>query len=200
MVRSSEVQNFLDTTQAAFDASGASDAARRVADRIFAATATGGAAALPSPAQQPACTYLDAALEGARSAGGPIAALADALAVLSVQLAWSQRPSGPEDETAFKDRHANAVVVGINGLETRSDLRIGISLMAPATRYPDHRHPPEEIYTVLSPGEWKQGVAGPWRSPGIGGFVHNTPNIVHAMRSTDMPLLAVWCLWIGDTA
>ena len=83
-------------------------------------------------------------------------------------------------------------------MEARDDIRIGMSLLAPETRYPDHRHPPEEIYTVLTPGEWKQGAEGAFRSPGVGGFVHNIPNIVHGMRSKDVPLLAVWSLWMGD--
>jgi len=200
MIRLSELQVFLDATQEAFCASSASGAARRVGDRIFAATATAGEAARPSAGDQPACKFLGAALEAARAEGGPIAALADALAGISPQLAWSQRPNGADDDAEFKNRHANAVVVGVNGLEQLNDIRIGISVLAPKTRYPDHRHPPEEIYTVLSPGEWKQGVDGPWRSPGIGGFVHNTPNIVHGMRSKDVPLLAVWCLWIGHAA
>jgi hypothetical protein len=39
--------------------------------------------------------------------------------------------------------------------------------MAPNTRYPDHRHPPEEIYVVLSGGQWRQ-ASGPWYEPGIG--------------------------------
>ena len=71
--------------------------------------------------------------------------------------------------------------------------------MAPNTRYPDHRHPPEEVYLVLSPGEWRQGD-GAWHEPGPGGVVHNPPAIVHAMRSGDTPLLAIWCLWMGTGA
>ena len=198
MTRSPELQNFLDAIRAAFGASGAGDAARQVADRIFAAAETVGNAARPAPLEQPACTFLHPAQEAARDAGGTTAALADALSGISPRLAWHRRPSGPDDDPEFGNRHTNAVVVGVGGLEHRSDIRVGISLLAPETRYPDHRHPPEEIYVVLTPGEWKQGVDGPWRAPGIGGFVHNAPDIVHAMRSKDAPLLAVWCLWIGD--
>ena len=68
---------------------------------------------------------------------------------------------------------------------------------APDTRYPDHRHPPQEIYAELSPGECKQN-AGPWHAPGIGRAAHNTSNIIHGMRSRDLPLLAVWRLWMGE--
>ena len=67
------------------------------------------------------------------------------------------------------------------------------SRVAPRVRYPDHQHPPEEIYVVMSEGEWRQ-ENHPWFSPGAGGIVHNPPDIVHAMRSADAPLLAIWCL------
>ena len=65
--------------------------------------------------------------------------------------------------------------------------------MAPGITYPDHRHPPEEVYIVLSNGQWRQG-SGPWHAPGVGGIVYNPHDIVHAMRSGDSPLLAIWCL------
>ncbi len=85
----------------------------------------------------------------------------------------------------------------IRGLEPRGDVRIGVSLMAPDLQYPDHHHPPEEIYLALRKGEWRQ-EEGPWHEPGLGGLVFNPSNIVHAMWSTDTPLLALWCLWTAD--
>ena len=43
------------------------------------------------------------------------------------------------------------------------------------------------------------GVQDPGE-PGIGGVVHNAPDVVHAMRATSAPLLAVWCLWFEGRA
>jgi len=57
----------------------------------------------------------------------------------------------------FLDGHANATIAGPEGLEIRRDVHIGVSLKAPNVRYPDHHHPPEEIYVVLSDGQWRQG-------------------------------------------
>jgi quercetin dioxygenase-like cupin family protein len=200
MGRSQELQTFIDATRDAFAASGASADALAVADRIFgAANASPGEEATHDPVRMPVCDeYLDDALERARTANGPIGALAEALAEIAPRLTWVNRPNGANDDDTFKARHANAVVVGEGGLEARDDIRIGMGLLAPETRYPDHRHPPEELYTVMSPGEWKQNVEGEFRAPGIGGFVHNIPNIIHGMRATDVPLLAVWSLWMGD--
>ncbi|MBO88490.1 MAG: transcriptional regulator [Rickettsiales bacterium] len=201
MERSQQLQKFLKATQNAFSASGAKMDALVVADKIFSiADAKSGVAAKPDAVELPACKYLGVALESAKAEGGPIANLALALEGIAPHLKWGLRPNGENDDATFKACHANAVVVGKDGLEERYDIRIGMSLLAPETRYPDHRHPPEEIYTVLTPGEWKQGTDGKFKSPGIGGFVHNVPNIVHGMRSKDVPLLAVWSLWMGDNA
>jgi hypothetical protein len=201
MGRSQELQTFIDATRDAFAASGASGDALVVAGKIFdAANAARGEEATPNPLQMPACEHLEDALERARSEDGPVAALARALAEIAPRLMWGNRPNGANDDDTFKARHANAVVIGEGGLEVRDDIRIGMSLLAPKTRYPDHRHPPEEIYTVLSPGEWKQNAEGEFRAPGIGGFVYNTSQIIHGIRATDVPLLAVWSLWMGDNA
>ena len=85
------------------------------------------------------------------------------------------------------------MIIGDGGLEARQDLRMGASLLAPNTFYPNHQHPPEEVYIALTPGHWRQ-EAGPWREPGIGGLVYNPPNIIHAMQSDTSALLAIWML------
>jgi hypothetical protein len=54
-------------------------------------------------------------------------------------------------------------------------------------------HDPEEVYLALSPGFWRQ-EAGAWHEPGIGGIVYNLAGITHAMRSSSVPFLAIWCL------
>ena len=199
MARTQELQTFLDATRDAFAASGATAEALAMADKVFgAADATPGEVAVPEAIEMPACEHLQDALDRARGEGGHVGALADAIAGIAPRLMWVLRPNGQNDDATFKARHANAVVVGEGGLEARDDIRIGMSLLAPNTRYPDHRHPPEEIYTVISPGEWKQHADGKFHAPGVGGFVHNVPSIIHGMQSTNVPLLAVWSLWMGD--
>jgi len=82
-------------------------------------------------------------------------------------------------------------------LETRNDVRIGVSLVAPGISYPRHRHPPEELYVVLSPGKWMQND-NPLALKRSGDLVHNPPNVWHSMQAVNVPLLAIWCLWVGD--
>ena len=96
----------------------------------------------------------------------------------------------------FHDGHANADIVGPAGLERRSDVMLGASLVAPDVRYVDHRHPPEEVYIVMSEGEWYREGCG-WHTPGIGGIVYNPPDAVHAMRAGNRALLAFWLLRVA---
>ena len=84
-------------------------------------------------------------------------------------------------------------LVGPGGFEEREDVMVGVSLVAPHVTYPDHSHPPEEVYLVLSEGEWWNTAMG-WVHPGPGGLVYNPPGITHAMRAGDAPLLALWFL------
>ena len=50
---------------------------------------------------------------------------------------------------------------------------------------------------MLSEGEFRQGD-GEWFEPGVGGTFYNPPGIVHAMRSGNKPLFALWFLWAGQ--
>jgi quercetin dioxygenase-like cupin family protein len=120
--------------------------------------------------------------------------LADGFAGIEPQLGWKIRAGAEMQGERFVNGHANATIIGPEGLEIRNDVWIGVSLLAPHIQYPDHRHPPEEVYVVLSGGQWRQ-ERDPWHEPGIGGLVYNPPNVVHAMRSMELPLLALWFLW-----
>ena len=194
MGRPTTLSHLLAHTQAAI-------AARVAPDAVPARAMRRVAAALASPAQQPssptprllpACRFFDPALTKLEQHAPDLLPLADALRGLAPDLVWRQRSS---DDPVFMDGHANAALVGPepHALEQRPDVRVGISLMARGITYPDHRHPPEEVYIVLSDGEWRQ-ESGPWHAPGIGGIVYNPHDIVHAMRSGSSPLLAIWCL------
>ena len=141
----------------------------------------------------PVCSCFDTAVRTA-SSHARTAAVAHSLAALESSLTWYDREDFSGTGSAnFPSGHANTFVVGPNGLTERSDVWVGVSLLAPNVRYPDHSHPPEELYLVLSPGDFRNTDTD-WQEPGVGGLFHNPPGIVHAMRSTDEPLLAVWTL------
>ena len=166
------------------------DAARRIFDAL--AGSAGIIAPGDTPPRPPAYRFLTAALEYARAAP-EVAPLAEAFAALEPELTWVRRPDSEAHGETFRDGHANAWLVGPAGLERRSDVLVGASLLAPGIRYIDHQHPPEEIYIVMSGGDWYREDRG-WHAPGVGGIVHNPSDAVHAMRAGPEPLLALWLL------
>lgn len=144
------------------------------------------------PTLPPACAHLAACYDGLQSAEPVMRDLAAAFQAIEPSLAWSNRAERRAAD-GLADRYADAMIVGRDGPVPSTHVEIGISVMAPNTTYPDHRHPPEEVYIALSGGEWRQND-GPWNEPGIGGLTYNPAHIVHAMRSGDKPFLAIWCL------
>ena len=153
----------------------------------------------PGPGQYPVCRHLEAALTATAVASPALADLANCFRRLAPRLGWRQRRSVAADDERFQNGHANAAIIGVDALEQHPDVRLGVSLLAPNVDYPDHRHPPEEAYLVMSGGNWRQN-RGPWFGRGPGGLVHNPPDIWHAMQSGPTPLLALWMLWTRDVA
>lgn len=151
------------------------------------------AGALPAGAL-PACSYIDEAARIVAGTGAPdLIAVAETFKTLTPDIAWMHRTGLHGVVPDFADRHANGVVVGSGGLLESRHVTIGATVMAPDTTYTNHSHPPEEVYLVLSDGQWRH-FEEPWQLPGIGGFVHNPPGIVHAMRAGCDPLFAIWML------
>lgn len=194
------LQDFLTSLADAFRALTLGAEASAAIDRIYQALQVPCPAGVGVPERRSVCHHLTEALAAARSGPAPVACVSNAFAALEPSLAWRPRAAGgPFASDNWPEGHANATIVGPRGLEDRRDLSIGASLLAPRVRYPDHRHGPEEVYLVLSPGRFRHGGSD-WFEPGIGGTLYNEPNIKHAMASDDAPLLALWCLWHGKAA
>jgi len=197
--RNSNLQRFIATTEAGIRAR-ASDVpdAMAMAGRIFAALKDPGIVnAGNAPTRLPACDHLEGALAAAGEGPDPIPEIGEALAAIEPGFAWVRSPRSAPAAEGFLDGHANANIVGEGGLEVRHDVRIGVSLVAPGIHYPKHRHPPEELYVVMSCGKCMRDD-NPFGLKRSGDLVHNYPNAWHAMHATDVPLLAIWCLWVGE--
>lgn len=196
--RNEALQLFVETAHGAFDRCARSQESLRSVRQIFTA--------LKEPAQEssrpggrlPVCSCLDEALATAGS-HQLLRPLVDRFKAIEPMLEWTRRPKydGSASDN-FSDGHANAMIIGPRGFEERNDVWLGVSLLAPDVRYPDHDHAPEETYLVLSQGEFQHGNSQ-WFSPGIGGSFYNEPGIKHAMRSLNTPLLAFWAL-LADPA
>ncbi len=194
--RPEALQAFLDAVQRGFGAASPGAETKACLARVFERLEHPVASTVPTPERVPATVFLGKALGAARASGGATSELADALADLDSALFWRAR-GGPEGgaDLSRPGSIANAMVVGPNGIEDRKDVWVGISLVPPGVRYPEHRHSPEEIYLFLTDGRFRHGESG-WFSPGIGGTLYNEPNILHSMESpATAPLLAIWCLF-----
>lgn len=192
MERPQELQDFLDIALPAMRARAPQGESQASLAWIAQAAETPGAPGA-APDRLPVVErVLDRALD--RKVDEPdLAALLAALRALAPRLIWRRRAGNATASPGFDDEHANAMLLGPGGVEERRDLWIGLSLIAPGIRYPDHQHAPEETYLVLSPGSfWRDG--GEWFQPGVGGSFYNSPNIFHAMKAEDEPLLALWAL------
>ena len=194
MDRNEALQNFLDAAFAAYDRFAVDTRSRASLARMASLLAAPGARRTEPGRRLPVCaSHLDAAL-GIETGEPLLRALVENFRAIEPSLEWIARSAhdGSASEN-FPTSHANAMIVGPKGLEDRADLWLGVTLMAPHVRYPDHTHPPEETYLVLSDSEFRQ-ADNDWFSPGVGGSFYNPPGIRHAMRSGETPLFALWAL------
>jgi hypothetical protein len=156
-----------------------------------------GAFRVPKPTRAAACRYLPETVGAAIMVDS---ALAAAIAGLEEDLSW-RHPDGYGDaemgQSDFTDNYAHAEIIGPSGCFAGQDFRLGLLLLGPRLHYRDHFHPAPELYWILSgSSEWKCSD---------GGFVTHQPGetiwhesgVVHATRTLDQPLLALWA-WTRD--
>ena len=190
--RAEQLQFLIDVAHVAFDKYAKDPEARRSLGQAFSVLQASGEQRSGKGRQLPACEFLSKISVDVDSP--VLKELYARFQAVEPLLIWRHRQdlSGTASKN-FQDGHANAMIVGPGGLEERSDVWFGATLMAPNVRYPDHDHAPEEIYLVMSDGEFQHGDSA-WFLPGIGGSFYNPPGIKHSMRSTDQPLFAFWVL------
>lgn len=166
-------------------------AAARVFERL---SRKEGAGAAVEAQRLPVCHHqLDAALSAMAAEASPLPDIASAFAAIEGRLHWERRRSSRPEDGAFHDGHANAMLIGPGGIEQREDVWVGVTLLAPGITYPEHSHPPEEVYLAFTPGEWWNAEMD-WTEPGPAGLIYNPPGILHAMRAGPSSFLAMWFL------
>jgi hypothetical protein len=195
--RSKDLQQFVDACSAAYDRFAPAGEGQLAISEIFGLLSEPQLPSERSGSRLPACVYLEAALD-LETEDPLLQELVDRFRVIEPLLEWRRRPTYDKLTASenFVDGHANAMILGPGGMEERQDAWLGVTLLAPNVRYPDHTHTPEEVYLVLSEGEFLQDERG-WLTPGVGGSFYNVPHIRHAMRSGDRPLFAFWALRVS---
>lgn len=195
MDRPENLQRLITLAESLFQSDLQSDASRRLAARVFERLRVPSDDGVRHAARFPACDLIDEALAPQLAADSGMGAAARAIKALEPALGWHRRTSGTDGSSNYVEGHVHGMICGPGGAESRYDLQLGFTVMAPHVRYPDHSHPPEEAYVLFTPGEFRQRD-GDWHDPGIGRGIHNVPNNLHAMRSGATPMLAMWCLLV----
>jgi hypothetical protein len=132
------------------------------------------------------------ARDSAAFGGDVIAALCQA----APSLAWRRTYTSKESSSAFLDNYGWTEILGRAGPWPSDKLACGFLILGPATHYPRHRHPAEEMYLPLSgKAAWQQGDS-PWQERPPGTPIFHATEEPHAMRTDAQPLLALY-LWRG---
>ena len=151
-----------------------------------------------APRRLAACRHWQPALALADDASAAIAGL---LAPLAALFHWVQNPNYSDVNMGpgYMDNYAYAELVGRRGLFGGGDYALGVLLLGPGLTYPPHAHPANEVYYVVGgTAEWRRGP-GPWKAQAPGSLIEHPSGLVHATRTGDEPLLALY-LWWGDIA
>jgi hypothetical protein len=151
----------------------------------------------PESARLPACRHLPATVGAAIMVDS---ALAAALAGMEDELNW-RHTEGYSDaamgQPGFMDNYAHAEIIGPHGCFAGDDFRLGFLLLGPGLDYRDHAHPAPELYWLLTgPSHWSRDGNG-LATRQAGELIWHRPNEVHATRTHDQPLLALWA-WTRD--
>ena len=105
------------------------------------------------------------------------------------ECSWTPSPRGNDD----------GVEVALCPLNVHLDLGDVIAgfLVAGAGRvYPEHNHPPQELYLMLSGvGSWRHGGNDHYESVSPGSTLYNPPGVTHSVRAGSEPVVAFYALW-----
>lgn len=107
----------------------------------------------------------------------------------AVEIPWVPSPR-------LDDGGANVAVGLVNEVRDLGDLTCGLILVAPGAAYPEHAHPPQEVYLPISgKGSWRYGGTSYYRSLHDDSLVYNHPLDLHGTIAGDNPLVALYILW-----
>jgi hypothetical protein len=150
------------------------------------------------PRSIPACRFLPECAAASMFEAPDVAA---ALAGAEEFLHWKQNPNY-SDAVLGEGHMANyayAELIGPSGFFAGDDFLLGLMILGPHRHYRDHYHPAPELYWLLTgPSEWRRGDSAFIEAP-AGAIVRHAPVEVHATRTGDAPLLAVWA-WLENVA
>lgn len=152
----------------------------------------------PEPRRLAVLRYLPDCIGEAMLVDAPLAA---AVAGIEEHLSWRQSASYSDAVLGegFTQNYGWAELIGPRGFFHGDDFLLGLLMLGPQRHYRDHCHPAPELYWPLTPGShWRLAPGGFVEKP-AGALIWHEPMDIHATRTGDHPLLAVWA-WTRDVA
>ena len=119
--------------------------------------------------------------------------LARQLTSFAGQLPWRESHRMP-------GQGERAALCSLDELFVFEGLTSGLLWLEPGVAYPEHSHPPPELYFTLSgSAEWKYGGSDQYRRVSAGNLLYNHPFDRHGVQAGDTPLLALFLLWYSES-
>ncbi|MBG1232270.1 dimethylsulfonioproprionate lyase family protein [Aestuariivirga litoralis] len=152
----------------------------------------------PTPVALPVLRHLPACIDEARKFDAKLGADIDAV---SAELRWLQTSAYTDAilGEGFSLNYGWAELIGPKGFFTGDDFLLGLLMLGPQRHYLDHYHPAAELYWPLTTGSLWRAAPGGFVEKPPGAIIWHEPNQLHATKTGDQPLLAVWA-WPSETA
>jgi quercetin dioxygenase-like cupin family protein len=157
---------------------------------------SGAARAREHPNRVPVADRMPAIIAAAEA--GPTAAIARALSPVLPSVDWVRTYSEAQLGRAYLENYGYFDIASPKrGLIATDAIACGFLVIGPGQLYPAHRHPAVELYHVVAGAPDWQVDGAPWEPKPVGSFVFHPSMAIHAMRTNDSPLLALYA-WLGD--
>lgn len=127
---------------------------------------------------------------------GTVSDVLEAFRKLFPTLPWRYGYEPRPDFAGLESRMAWAELVGPLAPFRSDRICVGVTVIAPHTRYAEHFHPAVESYYVLS-GTARWTAAGVTTTEKPGSYILHPENVEHVMETTDETLIAAYT-WSGD--
>jgi hypothetical protein len=131
-----------------------------------------------------------------KTAGEKTEHMVKMLASLSNYLTWGQTYSLQDVGVGFLEKYGWTEFIGLRGPIASKRIACGMLFLGPQVEYPRHWHTAEEVYVPLAgKALWQQGNQA-WAYREIGQPIYHATEEPHAMRTYNLPLMALY-LWRG---
>jgi quercetin dioxygenase-like cupin family protein len=172
---------------------GVADVLARLGEQDVSASA----AVAVEPRRLPACRFLPDVVAASLLSAPDVAA---SIAALEEDLNWRQNPNYSDEamgQPGYMNNYAYAEIIGPNGAYPGDDFLLGLFLLGPGLRYPNHAHPAPELYWILAgESEWRVRDE-PFDPREPGETIWHEPFVPHATNVGQTPLLALYA-WTRD--